>query len=181
MGWKQFYLNLAEEKYLDMKERGIWHQVDPRDAQLMSLTTQLRELKEARTTEATALATTGENKGGTSSELPFDLQNKKTWTKIKGSRIFTWRTIYKGDTIVVLGKTNYWCPLCKMYGFHKPEKCNKKSDENKSSSQAKNDGQSGSTPNLGFTKELKSVLSTQLCISDEDIDKMFERSGAPGN
>ena len=46
---------------------------------------------------------------------------------------------------------------------------------------ANSGGKTAGNTNLSFTKELKFVLSTQLFISDEDIDKIFERAGAPGN
>jgi len=179
---------LAEEKFLDMKEQGVWNQVDPRDAEIMALVTQVKELQEARNANAnaSALATANGNGSGTSSNLPFDLNNKDTWTKIKvGNRkVFEWRTKYQGDSLMVLGKLNLWCPHCKMYGWHKPEKCNKlKSGEtsDNGNSNSSSGGQNAGDTKLNFTKELKSVLSTQLCISDEDIDKLFERAGAPGN
>ena len=118
---------LAEEKFLDMKERKVWNQVDPRDAQLMSLTTQLNELKEARNanTDAAAHTTANGNGGGNSSKLPFDINNKKTWTKVKGTRIFEWRTKYQGDTLTVLKKTITGVHIVKFYGWHKPEYYNK--------------------------------------------------------
>ena len=173
-------LVLAEEKYIDMKKRNIWHLVDPKDAQIMALTTQVKELQDARNSNATALATSG------ASNKPFNLQDRSTWTKIPGTKIFKWRTEKQGNTLDVCGKTIYWCEHCNRYGFHKPENCNKlksNSGDGKGSNDSGNQSGNKTTQNsqgtqLQFTNNLKSALSTSLCMSDEDIEKLFEKAKA---
>ena len=99
-------LVLAEERYLDMRERGVWNVTDPKDAEIMALTTKVNALLQAQQTAATAL-TTSTSGGGSSvgEDKPFDLQDK-TWKKIPGTKMFEWHTIPQGDEIVVCGRKN---------------------------------------------------------------------------
>ena len=76
----------ARAKFNNMKVNGDWNKVDPRDAQILALTTQVNELKTSR---STALAT-----GATSSDDVFQTDDGVELSKgrIPGTRVARCRT-----------------------------------------------------------------------------------------
>ena len=71
-----------------------------------------------------------------------------------------------------------------LYGFHKPENC-KKNPANKTGnppasnpSAATDQEKAIKASKLKLTSDLRSVLCSELCMPDADIDKIFERAGA---
>ena len=82
----------ARAKFNNMKFNGDWSKVDPRDAQILALTTQVNELK---TSGSMALVT-----GGTISDDVFHTGDGVVLTKgrIPGTKVARYRTEFKGDS-----------------------------------------------------------------------------------
>ena len=107
------------------------------------------------------------------------------WNEIEGTRVFKWHTVKKGDTIQAGGRVNYWCKNHELtdkwdglYTWHKPEDCKtvkKSSEEEKGGDEAK------AGENLQLKDNLKTVLMSNLCLSSEDVEKMFSEAQAQEN
>ena len=67
-----------------------------------------------------------------------------------------------------------------MYVTHKPQRCPKNPDRKKDAS-ASASTSGGNNSNLTLKQNLKAALSTNLCMSDEDIDKLLAQAEEPGN
>ena len=117
MTW-QAVCTAAKYKYLNMSSTGEWKAVNPHDAQLLVLATQIDELKKANT----ALALNGVGTLSAKKETP------RVDRSLAGD-VQKWRTVKKGASIVVDGKTFFWCPHHKhskglfdgLYCLHKPK------------------------------------------------------------
>lgn len=107
-----------------MVTKKLWNKVDPRDAQLMALTTQLVELK-MQQNDAAALATS-------SNPNPPKGNDRKTDENFIDG-VARWRTVKEGDMEVVDGRTYNWCPhhvhseghWNRLYYTHQPACCYK--------------------------------------------------------
>lgn len=115
--WKQV-CQAAKNKYLNMVSTGEWTAVNSRDAKLIALATEVSDLKK----QNAAFAGNFKN-SGTSPALTDGIDRS-----LAGS-VQKWRTVKKGATSQVNGKTFYWCPHHKhqkgyfdgLYCLHKPE------------------------------------------------------------
>ena len=168
----------ARTKFNNMKVNRDWSKVDPRNAQIWALTTQVNELKTSR---STALAT-----GGTSSDDVFQTDDGVVLSKghIPGTKVARYMTKFKGDCIVINGKKNWVCKNHKkkgkwgeLYCWHHPDKCPllKKKDE---------PADSGSNPAGGSLKlkaGLNFVPKTKMLMGDQEIEELFSQAEAQGN
>ena len=94
-------------KEINMKASGKWNDVDPRNAQILALTTKVAELNTCLSTMSGATsggggtkASTPSNKGPKTADEYFNRPN---------AQIQRWRTVKQGPTIKKDGKTYYWC------------------------------------------------------------------------
>jgi hypothetical protein len=180
-------------RYNNMHERGLWDKVSPRDAQIMALTTQLNQLKNQGTQQGTkpaALATTDPRQQQTAprdvpqAERQKAFQEKRTDDSfIKG--LPRWRTIKQGDTIVMDGKTFHWCPHHKtddwdgLYCIHKPDRCKRKPAKDTAPAAPAPAPAAPTAPSkLDLNSKLKQVLATNLCLSNEDVEKLFDEAAS---
>ena len=175
MSTKQLCNNLAR--------RGEWNKVDPKDAQIMALTTALRESK-----SGTAPTACTQGTKPTSDEPTVTGMNT----------LAVWRTKKVGETCEKNGTTFHWCT------HHKSEKFGydglyfashddashdewKKAGAGnrlrifgaKTGSSALTTSSSSSAPasgkaDLQISEVLKAALCTNLCVSEEDIDKIIK-------
>ena len=168
----------ARAKFNNMKVNGDWSKVDPRDAQILALTTQVNELKTSR---STALAT-----GKTNSDDVFQTDDGVVLSKgrIPGTKVARYRTEFKGDIIVINGKKNYFCKNHKkkgkwdgLYCWHHPDKC--PLIKNKDDSADSGDKPAGG--NLKLKAGLKSVLKTKMLMGDQEIEELLSQADAQGN
>ena len=173
----------GRSKYNNMFIREQWNKVDPRDAELLALKTQVINLEKKRAAPVpapTALATDAKKTKNQTKEPHLD------WNKVEGTNVDKWRVVKKGETIEAGGKTSYWCKHHKldgkwdgMYCWHKPEDCpkllaNKTGGPNEDKDKAK-------PGNLQLKSNLKSVMMSSLCLSSEDVEKMFSEAQAQEN
>lgn len=92
-------------RYNNMETKKLWNKVDPHDAQLMAIATELKELK-SQQTKATALVSVS------NTDLPKNPpkgNGRRTDDKFING-VARWRTVKDGDTKVVDDRTYYWCP-----------------------------------------------------------------------
>ncbi len=183
----------ARTKYNNMVEDKSWSKVDPRDAQLLALATQVAELKALKTLNKPNPSAHSTNGGGGPGVEMVDGTMPK------------WRTIKDGDSKVVDGRTWHWCSHHKhknnlwdgLYVSHpksehekytsRYKRQQKKALENKDNSanatsadKEKGDA-SSSTPSLDLASRLKEVLCTNLCLSSEDAQKLISQASSSGN
>jgi len=174
-------ITAARTKYNNMDQKGIWNKVDPRDAKIMALTTMVETMK-------------GNQKGGT--VLAVESQNQAAWQNKTTNNDFIdglarWRIKHVGESKVVDGKTFYWCPhhvkegkWNGMYVLHRPDQHKgkrAKSDAAPAANLAKDtlkqENKSGGTAaDLQLQSKLKTVMCTNLCMSSEDVDRLFEEA-----
>ena len=180
-------IDAARAIYINMEESGEWDKVNPREAKLIALSTELEKLKKdnialasiANKSDNTA-SNTNKNGGG----------NARTGTaagstKIVGGGLEEWRTINKGLSVVHFGKTFWWCPKHKhpqghwngLYCTHKPEdhdewrnNRNRNNRPNGNSDAASEKG--NDEKKLAINSRLKEVLCSKLMLTDEDADKI---------
>ena len=156
-----------------------WDKVDPRDAELLAIKTQVTNLEKKHT--ATHAAPTTDSK-----------KNKKaikephlSWDKVEGTKLFKWRTVKQGDTVKAGGRMNYWCKNHKFNGkwdglciWHKTEDCRPSETTAKEGKDKYTSNRSG---NLQLKSNLKTVLISNLCLSSGDAEKIFSRAQAQEN
>ena len=187
----------ARSRYNNMVKRKTWNKIDPRNAEIMVLTTKVEQLQgelERATRNGAALAT-NQSSGSDDSRVSVDIKDHyNTWAYVPGTTVYKWRAINQGDIITVHGRTYYWCKhhiwngkWNGLYVTHKPEECNLK-DKNKNGSAGGADSGTSSDKEsivkeakLQLKEGLKSVLMTSLCISNEDVDRLLEQAGEQGN
>ena len=95
---------------MSMVELKEWSKVDPRDAQLMTLVTQLQAIQEKQS--ATVIATPG--RPTTNKKRDFGSHSKGD--VVEGTSVEKWRIVKDGKTKVVNGATWYWCPYHVLEG-----------------------------------------------------------------
>jgi flagellar biosynthesis chaperone FliJ len=166
MEWRDI-IDAARVKYNNMNSLSQWDTVDPRDAKLLALATQVETLKSNQSSSGKSWK--GEGAGNSD--------------KIGG--VAKWRTIKdKGESCEWNGTTWYWCTkhvhpngaFNGLYCTHKPED----HDEWKANRNAwkkdkdKKDGNptESRTKSLSVSQKLKSVLCTKLMLSDEDAEEI---------
>ena len=96
----------ARLKFNNMDKKGEWDKVDPREAQMLALVTEVQELRKSRqqqTKPAAALATQG------TTDTPADV--------VPGTRVEKWCVTFDGDhQKTVKGKKYWWCPHHELAG-----------------------------------------------------------------
>ena len=176
-------ITAARTKFNNMEENDLWNKVDPRDAKIMALTTMVESLSKTKKTTAnqgTALATATDD-----ASAVREARRKGTTNDVFLDGLARWRIKKEGDTKQYIGKTWYWCPYHKkegkwdgMYVLHKPEDhrhhtTNPSASEPSQPSSAT--GEKEKTVSLQLQSKLKEVLCTNLCMSRDDIDKVFDK------
>lgn len=166
---ERFYNNISEKH---------WTAVDPKDARIMALATEIEKLKQSQKPNEKAALTTGAN-GATAKHLFYGVEK--------------WRTEKKGDTIVHDGTTYTWCPHHKhpaghynglYYKDHGPDTHNewrktrlyKRTDEQTAATT-----EGSSRKKLTIADELKKAFATNLCISEEVIEKILAKANGQEN
>ena len=169
----------AKARYNNMDDKSEWTSVDPRDSQILALATQLNEIRATQQKQSTALATAA---AGNANGSNGAYQDDKFYPK---TTVEKWRGIRDGPTKKgPNGKMYYWCKhhihpdgvWDGLYVQHLEKDCRKI-------------GGSGATPGakpaaaaaapknaLQLQQNLKNVLCTNLCMSSEDVDKLFEKA-----
>ena len=123
---------------------------------------------------------------------------------MSNSTVYKWRTEKKGETIVRDGTTYYWCPKHVHPAGHysglyyrdhkaagdewkKTRHWNKPNQKTAATTDASGSGapSNGNPANkkLTIANELKTAFASNLCVSEEDIDKIIAKvnSSAQGN
>ena len=179
----------CRQKYTNMVELKEWTKVDPRDAQLMTLVTQLQVLQ-TQQKQASVHATSG---GTPKDPRPNYGQQKKDI--IEGTIVEKWRTIKEGDTKTVDGTLWQWCPhhvlpgkWKGLYTKHAPTACPSAAGK-KANGHAASPGIAAATgaaadaaakpkadSTLALQAKLKDVMCTNLCLSGEDVEKLFKEA-----
>ena len=162
----------SKQQYINISRRGEWNKIDPRDAQIMALTTALKDSKTA---------------------APAPAPSSNVDAKKERELYFEWRTSNKGSTATWKGRLHTWCPHHKKagvfdgmyYDSHTPAthetwqaamdvKYGAKKN-GKKSAQA-----TGTAPNdksLKISEALKNALCTNLCVSEDDLAKIIDSAG----
>lgn len=165
----------CKQQYINISRRGEWNKVDPKDAQIIALTTALKD--------AGTKVVAPKNGAGTS-------------TKTEREQYFAWRTKSQGKTATWKGREHTWCPKHKKegvfdgmyYDSHTPEthdtwqaamdaKYPKKGGAATTSANAtaKNE------KSLIISDALKNALCTNLCVSEDDLAKIISDSQVQEN
>ena len=159
---------------MNIERRGEWNKVDPKDAQIMALTTALKE-------------------SGANKSVPVENASGPGEDTVPGmSPLKLWRTVFKGDTIVKDGVTYYWCTKHKYeghydglyYSNHKTSTHDEWRANKRSKRRGTNPGGAGTgskttaaakpEQSLKIPDTLRTALCTNFCISEEDMDKVFK-------
>ena len=168
----QALIMTSKQQYINISRRGEWNKIDPRDAQIMALTTALKDSKTA---------------------APAPAPSRNIDAKKERELCFEWRTSNKGSTATWKGRLHTWCPHHKKagvfdgmyYDSHTPAthetwqaamdvKYGAKKN-GKKSAQA-----TGTAPNdksLKISEALKNALCTNLCVSEDDLAKIIDSAG----
>ena len=165
-------ITASRTKYNNMEKKNTWNQVDPRDAQMMALTTELKQLKERR-----------------NQYQPHDKTKVKQSDPqeiVPGTSVQKWRTKYDGDAKTVDGKKWYWCRLHKLEGKwdglyvgHTEENHKGKGKATTFTPKEKTDTASKTSQSqLQLNSRLKQVMCTNFCLSEEDVDKIFDEASS---
>ena len=183
-------IKASRVKWNNMVEKGEDKNLNPQDAKILALTTQVKELKK----EMAA------NPSSNLAAATADQKNSDLDTTVFPGRfpIQKWRGKKDGDTKVVNGRTYYWCPHHKKDGCydglyvttHKAEDHFTYVQGRRNGGGASNGGNGGGASNGGngggasngtqsaggantklqLNEKLKSVLSTKLMLNDEDVE-----------
>ena len=169
----------AERFYNNEMSEERWTAVDPKDARIMALATEIEKLKQSQKPNDKAALATGANQSS-NKELFYGVEK--------------WRTEKKGDTIVRDGTTYTWCPHHKhpnghysglYYKDHGPDTHDewRKTRRFKTKSGEKADAATGgsSKKKLTIADELKKAFATNLCVSEEDIEKILAKANGQEN
>ena len=170
-------------KFNNMEKRDQWNKVDPRDAQILVLTTKLEQLEQKspqRQPKQPAALATYDNVTGPGC--------------IDGTKVKEWRITHDGPSKTVDGKEWFWCPhhvnkgkWDGLYVAHRPEqhKGQKNGTPKKDSLKMKDGLLKPATPvpatQLQLQSRLKEVMCTNLCMSGDDVDKLFDAANSSEN
>jgi hypothetical protein len=166
-----FYTNLCASKE--------WDFVDPKDARILTLTSRLETLESKLSSQnqvQTQPATLATNSNAANPNDTGFID-----------RVAIWRTKFVGNTITRDGTTWQWCTHHKQPGkwdglywrdhdskSHDEWKKQRKANQGKgkgSASEPKKDEQK----QLQISDKLRTALATNLCVSEEDIDKIIKQ------
>jgi len=171
----------TRSKYNNMYHQKIWDKNAPMSAEMMALYTRLTELETAAKSNATALATAG---NGTSTNAGNGGGDSKEY--VPGTTVEKWRTIPGPPKIKRDGKDWWLCPhhhrteppvWGDLYCAHNPDRCYRNPANKKKKAGTGTASSGGDTASkLTLKQNLKAALSTELCMPDEDIDKLLERA-----
>lgn len=163
-------INEAKTKYNNMVKQKIWNKQSPKDAKIMALATELRNLKDSVT-----------NYGGGKSKNSSTSKNLRI-------NIPEWRMLNTGPTKVVDGVKYWWCKHHKLenvfdglYMTHKPEdhskwkeeKEKKKAEYKKKQADRKVSDTQKSGKKLQLSDRLKSAMVTNFCCSNEQAENVW--------
>jgi len=168
----------------------VWNKVDPRDAQILALTTIVSKLeKNGKTALATGVVSppTDKEKKDKKNYTPQQIEAYKHY-KLRTtdndyiSGIARWRTV-KGDTTkTVEGTLYHWCPHHVRPGmwdgmYHTHSEADHRGQKLGTNNVIKNDKKAGSGANsLQLQSRLKEVMCTNLQLSSADVEKLFEQA-----
>ncbi len=193
-------LSSAQTFYNNLDSMDEWTKVDPNEARIMALQTELKQVK----TEYAALTTQQKQGGGGAPRGSTANQSSDSSPFIPGTQVREWRAKFKGATIEYQGQTYHWCgehknpPLWDglYYKDHTPAthdkwraertesnkkaKAAKASSANANTSAQQSSNSSGTKKDLTISSKLRTALASNLCISEEDI-KRIEASLESGN
>ena len=178
-------ITACRARYNNMVTKKLWDKVDPCDAQLLAMATELKQLKSEQASATAAALASASN-----TVPPKDPTNSS-------GRVFNdkfvdgvprWRTVKEGDTKVVDGRTYHWCPYHKhskghwdgLYCTHHPSRCFRNKDRTNPKTPSE-DKPPLPSAKLELHSKLKEVMCTQLCLSSDDVDRIFDQAGAPSN
>ena len=171
----------SRTKYNNMSDDGTWTKVDPRDAQIMALSTMVENMKKEQKGGNPPQGNNG-NGGGTAltTSAQEAFKNKTTNDQYLDG-VDRWRIKKGEESKEVKGRTYYWCPhhvkdgkWNGMYVTHKPEdhRGKKLGSDTAAATQAK------PASNLELQSKLKEVMCTNLCMSADDVEKLFAQATA---
>lgn len=174
-------------KYNNMHKKGTWDKVDPRDAQMLALTTMVENLKLAEQQRPTPQPSKGTS--AAAAHAIDSNQQQQPVNLVSGTTVEEWRIKFDGPTKQRGGKKWYWCPhhvlegkWNGMYALHPPDKHRGKKPKATTPTPTASSAPPAEKSELALNSRLKQVLMTNLCISDEDVDKMFkEATSSSGN
>ncbi len=158
-------ITMAKQLYVNIDRRSEWNKVDPRDAQIMALTTKLQEK-----TSTQPLTPVGSNTDSNNAKMTDD-------------EFFNWRKTFKGASVERQGKTWDWCPHHKKEGHYDGLYYSNHTAETHEAWKAKGKRGGGRTPpptptngkaSLKISDTLKNALCTNLCVSEEDLAKIID-------
>ena len=190
--WRDIVLQ-ARKKYINMEATKKWNHVDPRDAKLLALTTELEKIKKSHGGNGGGGASNGSG-GGNGSGNGGGNRNKQDMLT---DTVAKWRATKGEESVQRDGKTWYWCKHHKhpdglwdgLYvthtqathdGWIKNREGSAKSSDTKASAAGDSDKEkaSSSTSKLRLGERLKQVLCTKLMLSDEDANKVVAEIGS---
>ena len=158
-------ITLAKQLYTNIDCRREWSKVDPKDAQIMALTTKLNEKVSAK------------------APVTADKNN----AKMSDEEFFIWRKTHQGPSVVRMGKTWNWCPHHKKEGHydglyyanhtaetHDAWKARGKQGGAKTTEVPDAKTTSANATSLKISETLKQALCTNLCVSEEDLAKIID-------
>jgi len=167
----------SKQQYVNMERRGEWNKVDPKDAQIMALTTALKDAASAK-----GKVTAGANAKGSDTAMVPGYSN-----------LLLWHTVFKGMTIEKDGATFTWCPHHKKaglydglyYSTHTPAThADWKQGRNDWNAKRKGPKADEAAPvpstaakTLQVSDSIKTALMTNLCITEEDLTKILDSAG----
>ena len=182
----------ARRKYVNMVEQKEWDKVDPRDAQILALTTMVQEMREQRSVNTVSSDRQKQN-GSNTSEAQASNESVDPNDKVDG--LPRWRITHTGPTKRVDNFTWHWCrhqvkewKWNGMYVRHPETKHDEWVDKYKNRKEKKavnatennNDGSkseiaSKESLSLGMSSKLKEVLCSDLMLSDTDVESILSK------
>ena len=178
---------VARSKYNNMDAIGDWNKVDPRDAKMLALATEVESLKKTAQAFATSTNPGNTNPGKQNDQITYGDPSDKV------GGVHRWRTVKnKGDSFVKDGVTFYWCDkhvhpqglFNGLYCTHKPENHDewKAKDrawrKNRNANQSNNDNSNSKPQGLVVTDKLKEVLCSRLMLSDKDVENICKEANS---
>ena len=140
--------------YNNMKASGEWEKVDPKDAKIMALATEIRQLKDQPIKKGSA-----------------------------GNQIDPRRITKKGASITIDGQTLWWCDKHKhpkkfpngLYMPHKPEDHDEWVKQKQTrKGKKKSPPSTGPSQHLKLKETIKSVLMTNYALSEETAQSIWD-------
>ena len=179
-----YLATVAHAKYSNMVASDKYSKLDPKDANILALTTKVTALKRSVSANLANVTSGGGSGGG---------YNGKQGNKI--AVVEKWCTVNKGATIQHKGKTVWWCPshkhknglfdglyVCHKQGdhdawFEKFKSCRSKRDKTIAATTATPPAASkqGSLHKLTVYQCLKELLSYNLILYDAGADEYCKK------